>query len=131
MANNNSFGSLYIGYSHSFPQGLDRPYYIWGMAPTYVWQTVVLHAKDQLRQRVAWAFSSNFIVAKGIGAQHNAEPMTTFHDIFVHNAFGNYRDILREISTSPIMAAFLTFERNSAFSVDRKYPDENYAREIM
>lgn len=60
-----------------------------------------------------------------------------YYDIFVRNAFGNYRDILKEVSYSPMMAEMLSFlESRSAAYVLRKEgrvsrPDENYAREIM
>ena len=133
VANNNSLGARYLGDStdRANNQGLDSIYRYTDMSPTYTWQTVALNANDQLRQRVAWALAQ-FIVATAEDVnKNNVEPFTNFHDIFVHHAFGNYRDILREISTSPVMASFLTFLGNKAFSWDRKFPDENYAREIM
>ena len=60
-----------------------------------------------------------------------------YHDIFVRNAFGNYRDILREVSYSPMMAEMLSFldSASSVYALIREgrvsRPDENYAREIM
>ena len=54
-----------------------------------------------------------------------------YYDIFVRNAFANFRDVLREVSYSPMMANYLTFLDNKAISYDRSYPDENFAREIM
>jgi len=36
---------------------------------------------------------------------------TAYHDIFVRNAFGNYKDVLREVSYSAMMAEMLTFYR--------------------
>jgi len=43
-----------------------------------------------------------------------------YYDIFVRNAFGNYRDILKEVSYSPLMAEMLTFvESKSSASVLR------------
>ena len=44
---------------------------------------------------------------------------------FVRHAFGNYRDILREVSFSPLMAEYLTFHQNKAFDATETYPDEN------
>ena len=55
----------------------------------------------------------------------------TYYDVFVRNAFGSYRDVLREVSYSPAMAHYLSFHNNLAFGVRRTNPDENYAREIM
>ena len=60
-----------------------------------------------------------------------------YYDIFVRNAFGNYRDILREVSYSPLMAENLSFlQSRSAGYLWERYTvktqaDENFAREIM
>ena len=60
-----------------------------------------------------------------------------YYDIFTRNAFGNYRDILKEVSYSPMMGEMLSYmESRSAAFVKRveervSRPDENYAREIM
>ena len=43
----------------------------------------------------------------------------------MRHAFGNYRDILREVSFSPLMAEYLTFHQNKAFDATETYPDEN------
>lgn len=130
--NSNMRGARYMGTSSDFEkeQGLDRRYLDDDMGPSYVLQSVAMSANDQLRQRVAWALSQVIVVAKE-QFDSRAEPMTSFYDIFVANAFGNYRDILREVSASPVMARYLTYYGNTAYSADGKYPDENYARELM
>lgn len=55
----------------------------------------------------------------------------SYYDIFVRHAFGNFRDILREVTYSPVMGDYLTYKRNRAYDSDGVYPDENYAREIQ
>lgn len=63
--------------------------------------------------------------------------LQVYYDIFVRHAFGNYRDILREVAFSPLMAEMLSFKYNkSTLSVWKKrnvlqYADENFAREVM
>lgn len=58
-------------------------------------------------------------------------------DIFVRNAFGNYFDILKEVSYSPMMAEMLSYRDSKSKPYVFKttgnvaFPDENYAREIM
>jgi hypothetical protein len=104
-----------------------------------VWTHVILTAKDQLRQRVAWALSQILAVSPAaiIDGEFNTEGMTAFYDIFVRNAFGNYRDILKEISYNSLMAEMLTYYRSisTAFTWKQsrriQYADENFAREIM
>ena len=45
------------------------------------------------------------VVKIAIGNQHDhTEMFLTYHDIFVRNAFGNYRDILKEISYSSLVS---------------------------
>jgi len=67
----------------------------------------------------------------------NTEWFLSYYDIFVRNAFGNYRDILREMIYSPLMAENLSFlqSRSSAYIWERykikTQADENFAREIM
>merc|ERR1711959_382340 len=91
-----------------------------------------LHGQDQLRQRVAWAMAQIFVTGSpGFGQGWHTEVFVNYYDIFVRNAFGNYREIMREVTHSPLMGDYLTFRRNSAYDHNKNYPDENYAREIM
>lgn len=58
------------------------------------------------------------VVTDAIGsAGRNNEWFFAYYDIFIRNAFGNYRDILREISFSPIMAENLSYlqSKSSAY----------------
>ena len=105
----------------------------------YVFMMLALSAQDQLRQRVAWALAQIIVVVKSaitVETGHS-EWFLQYHDIFVRNAFGNYRDILKEISYNPLMAENLSFlrSRSSAYVWERynikAYADENFAREIM
>ena len=97
-----------------------------------VWYQMAITADDQLRQRMAWALSQIFVVGEEGSNQANyTERWLTYYDIFVRHAFGNFRDILGEVTYSPHMARYLTYENNSSFSHDGNYPDENYAREVM
>jgi len=103
-----------------------------------VWTMIALSANDQLRQRMAWALSQILIVSfNQIDDIGYSEVYLNYYDIFVRNAFGNYFDILKEVSYSPMMAEMLSFlDSKSATYVlettgSKSYPDENYAREIM
>ena len=76
-----------------------------------VWENIAIKGADQLRQRVAWALSQILVIGES-GLQNeaaSAEMWTTFYDIFVRNAFGNYRDVLKEVSYSVPMGQYLTF----------------------
>jgi len=114
-------------------------YHTPGRNREYIWTMVALTAKDQLRQRVAWALSQILVIVKSEVSSEwdHAEWFVHYYDIFVRHAFGNYRDVLREISYSPMMAVNLSFlqSRSYAYMWERYglkvYADENFAREIM
>jgi hypothetical protein len=93
-----------------------------------------LNADDQLRQRVAWALSHVYITAIGdIGeAADEVEVWLNYYDIFVDNAFGNLRDVLRSVAFSPMMSHYLTYLGSKQYDpVDKFAVDENFAREFM
>ena len=96
-------------------------------------------SEDQLRQRVAFALSQLFVVSEpniANGGKSSSEQWHNYMDIFVRHGFGNFRNILKEVSYSPMMATMLTYRGSRSFARSRvegkeAYPDENYAREIM
>eukprot|EP00931_Biecheleriopsis_adriatica_P065147 TRINITY_DN39780_c0_g1_i1.p1 TRINITY_DN39780_c0_g1~~TRINITY_DN39780_c0_g1_i1.p1 ORF type:complete len:1646 (-),score=248.85 TRINITY_DN39780_c0_g1_i1:346-5283(-) len=104
-----------------FSEGVVRP---------SVWLNIAMHGQDQLRQRMAWALSQIFVVGIGVAGRHS-EPMFAYYDIFVRHAFGNFRSVMREVTFSPIMGAYLTFLGSKAYDQSLRWPDENYARELM
>jgi uncharacterized protein (DUF1800 family) len=98
-----------------------------------VWYHRALTGDDHLRQKTAWALSQIFVVGEeGSNQENYAERWLTYYDIFVRHAFGNFRDILGEVTFSPHMARYLTYENNQKADPEAgTFPDENYAREVM
>jgi len=97
-----------------------------------VHNTIALKAADQLRQRMAWALSQIVVVGEeGLGMVGQHEVWANFYDIFVRNAMGSYRDVLKEVSYSPMMATYLSFMNSKSLAESGSAPDENYAREVM
>ena len=100
------------------------------------WFDTVLLADDQLRHKVTYALSQ-IIVESDFEPifTRRGEALARYFDILYHNAFGQYEDLLNEISFSSSMGLFLTYNGNrKAYLNDANvtiYPDENYAREIM
>lgn len=105
------------------------------------WFNMAATATDQLRQRVAFALSQILVVSDQGTLINHPLGVAEYNDILLRNAFGNYRSLLREVTLSPVMAAFLTSLRNQKtdWSLDSTLtlvpgliaPDENYAREVM
>lgn len=88
---------------------------------------------DLLRQRVAFALSE--IVVAGDRPEAFAgqqRGFANFYDLMIKHAFGNYRDLLYDVATHPVMGTFLSHLNNQkANPAANTYPDENFAREIM
>jgi uncharacterized protein (DUF1800 family) len=97
------------------------------------WWTYAISAPDQLRQRVAFALSEILVVSnssKNLGNQPAALP--AYYDVLVNGAFGNFRQLLENITLNPAMGSFLDMLKNDKASADgMRLPNENYAREIM
>ena len=91
-----------------------------------VWLNSVLEAPDTLRQRAAWSLSQIWVAASdGIGTMAS-EHWGAYYDIFVRNAFGNVRDILKQVAYNPIMSEYLTYKGNKGFAATGiSRPDEN------
>ena len=98
-----------------------------------IWFESAINAEDQLRQRVAWALSQYFVVGEeGSNHPYICEKWLNYYDIFVRHAFGNFRDILSEVTWSPLMGYYLSHLNNKkADPVKGTFPDENFAREVM
>ena len=97
------------------------------------WWTYAISAPDQLRQRVAFALSELFVVSQNsdnLGSKPGALP--TYMDVLVNDAFGNFRQLLQDITLNPAMGTYLDMlGSNKANPKNTTLPNENYAREIM
>lgn len=97
-----------------------------------VWWRQAIQADDQLRQRVAFALSQILVVSAHDGLGDEQFGLANYYDILLRNAFGNYRDLLGEITLNPIMGEYLSIKGNRKPDlVENIQPDENYAREIL
>ncbi len=100
------------------------------------WWTMVLQSKDHLRQRVTQALSEITVISErdaGVTTWHYGA--ANWWDMLAAGAFGKYRDLLQNVTLSPMMGIYLTSIANRA-TYDAGggiiiSPDENYAREIM
>jgi uncharacterized protein (DUF1800 family) len=90
-------------------------------------------APDQLRQRVANALSQILVISQ----QNNTvgdQPCGTaaYLDMLGRNAFGNFRNLLKEMTVSPAMGEYLDMKQSAkADSVLGSMANENYARELL
>jgi len=89
-----------------------------------------LNGPDQLRQRTALALSEILVVS---GQQIKLPyAMANYERIFLAQAFGNFRHVLREVTLSPAMGKFLNMANNDKPNAAKGIePNENYAREVL
>ncbi len=98
----------------------------------YAWWQYLMTSNDALRQRVALALSEMLVISEVSSFNNNAYAMGSYYDILLKNAFGNYRQLLRDITFNPSMGIYLTYLNNPKSNPAlNQFPDENYARELM
>lgn len=99
----------------------------------YAWWNRAMTAPDLLRQRVAFALSQIFVVSDNVDTLIvYPYALSTYYDVLLRNSFGNYRDLLEEITLHPAMGIYLSHVNNAkADPANNIFPDENFAREIM
>jgi uncharacterized protein (DUF1800 family) len=96
------------------------------------WRTAAI-GQDQLRRRVAFALSQIFVVSlQDTTVSEFKRGVASYLDMLGRNAFGNYRQLLDEVTLHPMMGLYLTHLRNQKENPARnRVPDQNYAREVM
>jgi len=99
----------------------------------FAWWEQTLTAPDQLRQRVAYALTQIFVVSDNVDAIFiDPTALSSYYDMLLANAFGNFRDLLRAVTLHPVMGVYLSHVNNAkANPALNTFPDENYAREVM
>ena len=88
---------------------------------------------DILRQRVAYSLLQIFVISQNLDALSNdSEGVTNYYDRLMDGAFGNFRQLLFDVTMHPCMGVYLSHvgNRKPDLTINR-FPDENYAREIM
>ena len=103
----------------------------------HAWWKLAINAPDQLRQRVAFALSEILVTSDVNSTIANWEDgHTNYYDLLVRGAFGNFRQLLEDVTLNPNMGIYLSVLRNTKATYDAKgaqltQADENYAREVM
>jgi uncharacterized protein (DUF1800 family) len=86
-----------------------------------------LTANDQLRQRVAFAYSEIFVVSTDMV---NARTIPSYHNLLADDAFGSFRQVINDVATSPAMGEYLNM-LDSDRAPAGQIANENFARELM
>ncbi len=112
----------------------DTNSYFFNMYPAeYMIWNQLFTAQDGLRKRVALGLSEFFVVSmQSAEFTWRSHAFAQYWDILVKNAFGNFRQLLEDITLSPAMGYYLNTKGNQKEDVaSGRVPDENYGREVM
>lgn len=85
------------------------------------WLDEMVHGEAQLREKMAFFWHGHF-ACREINIFYQQQLL----DVIRTNALGNFGDLLREVSKSAAMLAFLNNQQNR-----KRQPNENFAREVM
>lgn len=95
------------------------------MTPLQLWFfKEALYGDDQLRLRTAGALSQ-ILVTSGVTTQQSSHAIA-YYKILMKDAFGNYRDLISDVTLNATMGNYLDMVRSTKVN-----PNENYPREIM
>ena len=85
---------------------------------------------DQLRQRVAFAWSEIFVVSAY--RIFDANGIAAYMDVLSRDAFANYRTLLESVTLNQAMGIYLDMLRSDKEDpATGRVPNENYAREVL
>jgi len=90
-----------------------------------------LTASDQLRQRVAYSLHEMLVISMAsTGVMNMPRGTAHYYDTLAADAFGNFRQLLEDVTLNPMMGQWLAMQGNDKGNATTD-PDENYAREVM
>ena len=98
-----------------------------------IWWRNTMEEPDQLRQRLAYAWSQIFVVSDRDYVLSNSQyGIANYYDMLARSAVGNFRTLLEQVTLHPVMGIYLSMVRNERADPARNVrPDENFAREIL
>lgn len=97
-----------------------------------IWSQLMSRGSE-VRKRAALALSEFFVVSlNSVSITWRSQAIGEYWDILNRRAFGNFRDLLEDITLNPAMGVFLNTRGNrKANPSTGRVPDENYGREVM
>lgn len=114
--------------------GVDSNEYFFSSRPAdHMLWSQLLSGRDTMRRRMALALSE-FFVSSLSSAEFTwrSHAYASWWDMLVRNAFGNFRDLLEDVTLHPAMGHFLNTKGNRKEDERTgRVPDENYSREVM
>lgn len=104
-----------------------------GTTRHHIWWINAMDGDDQLRQRMAFAWSQIFVVSDIDYELAIAQyAVSGYYDMLATVGLGSFRDLLEQVTLHPVMGIYLSMLRNERADPARNVrPDENFAREVL
>jgi uncharacterized protein (DUF1800 family) len=104
----------------------------WSVTTPSIWKQY-FEGNDQLRQKMVSALSQIVVVSlQNNVVNDQACGAAAYLDILGRNAFGNFRNLLKEVTLSPAMGEYLDMKQSAkADPTLNSVASENYARELL
>lgn len=106
-----------------FPESCYRDTYTMYLVQAWFFREAY-YGDAQLRHKIAWILSQMWVTS-GLSLQQSRW-MTEYHKVLARNAFGNYRELIKQMTLNPGMGLYLDMARST-----KNNPNENYAREVL
>jgi uncharacterized protein (DUF1800 family) len=102
-----------------------------GLVQDSFWQNA-LTGNDQLRQRMVYELTQLMVISSDntTAIQNMPRGEANYYDVLGADVFGNFRQLLEDVTLNPMMGQFLSMQGNDKGNATTD-PDENYAREVM
>lgn len=85
----------------------------------------------QLRARMAFALSQIMVISN-VAPDIKPYAMSSYMDMLNRRAFGNFRDLLKEVTLHPAMGYYLNMLQSKKEDTQKgTHPNENFAREVL
>ena len=99
----------------------------------YMLWNQLMTSTDPMRKRVALALSEIFVVSlSGLDITWRSHAIANWWDMLSAGAFGNFRNLLQDVTLNPAMGYYLNTKGNlKENTATGRAPDENFGREVM
>ncbi len=119
-------------YDHDTPTTFSNSFFNATYPVDFMLWKQLMSAPDAMRKRAALALSEFFVVSLfGTSYSWQCFGYARWWDMLCEQAFGNFRDLLEEVTLSPAMGNYLNTKGNKKENGTGRVPDENYSREVM
>ena len=132
MARSNDSSGASFHRSRGYDEPANRRFFDRNIGDNMLWAHLMT-GNSQVRRRFALALSEFFVVSlNGANLTWPGQAAGAWWDLLNDHAFGNFRDLIEEVSLNPLMGVYLNTRGNKKADPRRgRVPDENYGREVM